>query len=108
MLRRWGFAIVGNIAEIMPAAIQYEYASAYAAFPTLGWTDARKEFMLAEKRTAATGTCIIGPEENENTQGKRHVETNLAIEADVSKLNTLIIEKARRCTTEKAWCKPNR
>ena len=74
-----GFAIVGNIADDT-CCYQYEYASAYATFPTLGWTDARKELMLAEKRTAAIGTGIIGPEENENAQRQQHVVMYLAIE----------------------------
>ena len=37
--------------------------------------------MLAEKRTAAIGTGIIGPEENENTQRQQHVVMYLAIES---------------------------
>ena len=75
-----GFAIVGNIAD-NACCYQYEYTSAYAAFPTLGWTDARKELMLAKKRTAAIGTGIIGPEENENAQRQQHVVMYLAIES---------------------------
>ena len=44
-------------------------------------TDAWKELMLAEKRTAAIGTGIIGPEENENAQRQQHVVMYLTIES---------------------------
>ena len=45
-----------------------EDASADATFPTLARTDARKELVLAEERTAAVSTSVVGPEEDEDAQ----------------------------------------
>ena len=51
-----------------------------AAFPALGWADAWKQLVLAEERTAAVGTRVVGPEEDEDAQRQEHVIMYLSIE----------------------------
>ena len=56
-----------------------EDATAYASFPTLARTDAREELVLAKQRTAAIGTRVIGPEEDEHAQRQEHIVMYLTI-----------------------------
>ena len=72
-----------------------EDAASDAAFPALGWADAWKQLVLAEERTAAVGTRVVGPEEDEDAQRQEHVIMYLPSNVDVSNANTLIIEKGR-------------
>ncbi len=66
----------------------HEDATTDAAFPTLRRTDARKQLVLAEKRTAAISTRIIGPEEDEDAQRQEHVIMYLTIECRMSQMPT--------------------
>ena len=72
-------AIVGNVTDD-DGCDNDEDTTTDAAFPTLRRTDARKQLMLAEKRTAALSTRIIGPQEDEYAQRQEHVVMNLTIE----------------------------
>ena len=72
-------AIVGNVTDD-DGCDNHEDATTDAAFPTLCWTDARKQLVLAEQRTAAISTSIIGPEEDEYAQRQKHIIMYLTVE----------------------------
>ena len=75
-----GCTVIGNVTDD-DGCDNHENAAADAALPTLCRTDAGKQLVFAEKRTAAIGTGIIGPEENENAQRQQHVIMYLTIES---------------------------
>ena len=49
---------------------QHEDATTDAALPTLSRTNARKEFVLAEERTAAICAGVVDPQEDKHAQGQ--------------------------------------
>ena len=74
-----GCTIIGNVTDD-DGCDNHEDAAADAALPTLCRTDAGKQLVFAEKRTAAVGTRIIGPEEDEDAQRQEHVIMYLTVE----------------------------
>ncbi len=79
--------VVGQIADD-DGCNDDEDATSDAAFPTLGWTDAWKQLVLAEERTAAVSTRIVGPEEDEYAQRQEHVIMYLSVECRMSQKPT--------------------
>jgi hypothetical protein len=74
-----GCTIIGNVTDD-DGCDNHENAAADAALPTLCRTDAGKQLVFAEKRTAAVGTRIVGPKEDEDAQRQEHVVMYLTVE----------------------------